>query len=70
MHLSRLLGIALLVAGAILLYLGWEASHSVAEEVRRELTGTFSESTTKHLVGGGAAIVLGLLLAIFGVNQR
>lgn len=70
MHWSRLLGIALLVAGAILLYLGWEASHSVAEEAHRELTGTFSESTTNYFVSGGAAIVLGLLLAIFGVKQR
>ena len=45
-------------------------SHSVAEEVRREFTGTFSESTTNYFVSGGAAIVLRLLLAISGVKQR
>jgi hypothetical protein len=65
-----MLGIALLVVGAILLYFGWEASQSVTEEVRRELMGNFSDDTTKYFVGGGAAVVLGLLLASFGVKRR
>jgi len=70
MHWSRMLGIALLVAGAILLYLGWDASQSVTEEVRRELTGKFSDDTTWYFVGGGAAVVVGLLLGVFGVKGR
>lgn len=70
MHWSRMLGIALLVAGAILLYFGWEASQSITEEVRRELMGSFSDDTTKYLVAGGAAVVLGLLLTAFGVKRR
>jgi drug/metabolite transporter (DMT)-like permease len=69
MHWSRIVGIALVVVGAILLYFGYEASQSIAEDVRRELTGTFSDETTRYFVGGGAAIVLGLLLGIFGVKR-
>ena len=70
MHWSRILGIALVVAGAIVLYFGYEASQSITEDVRRELTGRFSDETTKYFVGGGAAVVLGLLLAVFGVKRN
>lgn len=70
MHWSKLVGIALIVAGAVLLYFGYEASQSIAEEARRELTGSYSDGTTRYLVAGGAAVVLGLLLAIFGIKTR
>lgn len=70
MHWSRILGIALVVVGAILLYFGYEASQSITEDVRRELTGSFSDDTTLYFVGGGAAVVLGLLLGIFGVKRK
>jgi hypothetical protein len=70
MHWSRILGITLLIVGAGLLYLGWEASQSIAEEVRRELQGRYSEGTTRYLVWGGGAAVMGLLLTVFGVKRR
>jgi uncharacterized membrane protein HdeD (DUF308 family) len=65
-----MLGIALIVVGAILLYFGYEASQSITEDVSRELTGRFSDDTTWYFIGGGAAIVLGLLLSAFGVKRR
>ena len=46
-----------------------EASQSIAEEARRELTGSYSDETTYYFVVGGAAIP-GLLLAIFGLKTR
>ena len=70
MHWSRIVGIALIVVGAIFLYFGYEASQSIAEEARRELTGSFSDQTTAYFVGGGAGAVLGLLLAIFGIRSN
>lgn len=70
MHWSRLVGVALIVVGAILLYFGYEASQSIAEQARTELTGSYSDATTRYFVGGGGAVVLGLLLAIFGIKTR
>lgn len=70
MHWSRILGIGLLVVGVILLYLGWEASQSLSEEVHQGLTGTFSDNTTWYFVGGGVAVVVGLLLGAFGMKGR
>jgi drug/metabolite transporter (DMT)-like permease len=70
MHWSRILGITFIVVGAVLLYLGWEASQTLGEEVRRELLGRFSEETTRYFVWGGGAAVMGLLLAVFGVKRR
>lgn len=65
-----MLGIALVVVGAILLYLGWDASQSITEEVRQGLTGTFSDNTTWYFISGAAAVVVGLLLGVFGVKGR
>jgi hypothetical protein len=70
MHWSRMLGITLIVVGAVLLYLGWEASQTLGEEVRRELLGRFSEGTTRYFVWGGGAAVMGLLLTVFGIKRR
>jgi drug/metabolite transporter (DMT)-like permease len=69
MHWSRILGIALLVAGAILLYMGWNASESVTEDLHRGLTGRFTEETRNHFVGGGVAAAVGVVLLLFGARR-
>ncbi|MFU8820320.1 MAG: DUF3185 family protein [Gammaproteobacteria bacterium] len=69
MHWSRILGVGLLVAGVILLFMGWNASESLAENVHEQLTGRFTAETTRYLVGGGLAAVVGLLLLMFGVRR-
>jgi len=68
-HWSRILGIALIVAGVILLYMGWEASESLTEEVSRTLTGRFTEGTRQYLIGGAVATVVGIALLFFGVRR-
>lgn len=70
MHWSRILGITLIVVGAISLYFGWEAAQTVEEEMRLRRLGRFSEGTTRYFVWGGGAAVMGLLLAVFGVRGR
>lgn len=69
MHWSRILGIALLVAGAILLYMGWNASESLAEEVVEGLTGRFTDQTRNYFLSGGIAVAVGAALLIFGVRR-
>jgi hypothetical protein len=69
MHWSRILGIALLVGGAILLYMGWSASGSLTEEVHETLTGRFTEDTRNYLIGGGVAAAVGLVLLMFGARR-
>jgi drug/metabolite transporter (DMT)-like permease len=69
MHWSRILGIALLVGGAILLYMGWNASESLAEELHQSLTGQYTEDTRWHFIAGGVAAAVGAVLLVFGAKR-
>lgn len=61
---TKIIGIALLVLGAILLYFGINATESPMEEVGETLTGKYSDDTMMYLIGGGVAAVAGLFLLL------
>ena len=65
MSQQRIIGIVVLVAGVVLLLVGLNASHSTADRVSDFWTGRFTQATTWYIIGGIAASVLGLLLAVF-----
>jgi hypothetical protein len=69
MHWTRILGIALLAGGVILLWMGISATDTVGEDVRQTITGSYSDSTTGYLVGGGVAAAVGLVLVLFGARR-
>lgn len=62
MTTNQIIGIALLVAGAILVYFGYQASQSLGEQVHETFTGRFTDSTTWYFVFGAVAAVAGLLV--------
>jgi protein-S-isoprenylcysteine O-methyltransferase Ste14 len=66
MNSQRILGIALLVAGVILLVFGLQATDSVTESVKEGVTGTYTDKTTWFIVGGAAAAIIGGLITLFG----
>lgn len=65
MSKNQIVGLALLVVGAILLYFGYQASQSMGEQVVESFTGRFTDSTTWYFVLGAVAIVVGLGLTVF-----
>jgi len=65
----RILGIALLVAGIVALYFGWQASEGFVDQAHEALTGRFTDETMWYFIGGGVAVVVGLLLTLFGVRR-
>jgi drug/metabolite transporter (DMT)-like permease len=69
MHWSRILGIALLVGGVILLFMGWNASEGFTEQVHETVTGRFTDETRNYFIGGGIAAVVGLVLMLFGARS-
>lgn len=69
MHWSRILGIALLVGGVVLLYMGWNASESLTEGLHESLTGRYTDETQRYFVGGAIAAVVGLVVLVFGVRR-
>ena len=70
MNLQRIVGIVLLVVGVILLSVGMNASHSLADQVSNTFTGRFTQATTWYIVGGIASALFGLLMVLFGIRGR
>lgn len=65
MNPQRILGAVLLVVGVVLLIVGMNASHSVADRVSNTFTGRFTQDTMWYILGGGAAALAGLMLMVF-----
>jgi hypothetical protein len=66
MNFQRNLGIGLLVIGVVLLVVGMNSSHSLADHVSNTFTGRFTQTTTWYIIGGIASGVFGLLLILAG----
>ncbi|HSM68440.1 MAG TPA: DUF3185 family protein [Xanthomonadales bacterium] len=64
MNTTKIIGIALLALGAILLYFGISATEAPMEEVGEALTGQYSDNTMMYLIGGGVSAVVGLFLVL------
>lgn len=62
MNNSKLIGIALLALGLILLYFGISATDAPAEEIGEALTGKYSDDTMMYLIGGGVAAAAGVFM--------
>ncbi|HDZ09248.1 DUF3185 family protein [Pseudohongiella sp.] len=56
---KQLLGLILLVVGAILLYFGWQSTQSVGDQLTEAMTGRFTDETMWLLIGGAIALVVG-----------
>jgi hypothetical protein len=70
MKSTQLIGVVLMIAGVVLIIIGVTASRSLADNVSSFFTGRFTQSTMWYLIGGIAAAVVGLLLAIGVVGRR
>lgn len=64
MNTMKVIGIALIVIGAVILYFGYNASQSVTEQLTETLTGRFSDETMLYFLGGAIAIVTGLVFIV------
>lgn len=62
MGTNRLVGFVLLVLGVVLLYFGWQASQSVADQVTESITGNFTDNTMWYLIGGAISLTAGAFL--------
>ena len=62
---GRILGLALLRAGLVMLYFGWQSTESLGEQLVEGVTGRYSDSTMAYLIGGLISAVVGLGLLLF-----
>lgn len=61
---NKILGIALLVIGVILLFFGYNASQSLGEQMAESFTGKFSDETMWYIIAGAASVVVGAVLTL------
>jgi hypothetical protein len=62
--MNRIVSIALLVGGVILMILGINATNSFSSDVSRFFTGSPTDKAVWMLIGGAVATVVGLVLAL------
>ena len=67
---QRIFGVALLTIGVVLLFIGMNSSHSIADQVSNTFTGRFTDNTTWYIVGGIVTGIAGLSMVIFSGRAK
>ncbi|MEO6035040.1 MAG: DUF3185 family protein [Verrucomicrobiota bacterium] len=62
--MNKMLGIALLVAGVVLLVIGFNESRSTASEISKLFNNSPTNRSLWFMVGGGVSAALGLYLTM------
>jgi threonine/homoserine/homoserine lactone efflux protein len=60
----RILGIVLLVVGALLLYFGYQKTGAVTERAKQSITGDYTDRTMFYLIAGAAAGIAGVAMIV------
>lgn len=66
---NKLVAVGLIAVGCVLLYFGWQSSQSVVDQVSETLTGRFTDDTMWLVIGGAAAVVVGVVLLVSGKTR-
>jgi hypothetical protein len=61
---QRILSGLVLIGGVVLIFIGMNASHSMADQMSNSFYGRFTQGTTWYILGGLAAGILGLYLLL------
>ncbi len=70
MKSQSIIGGVLLVIGVVLLFVGMNSSHSVADQVSNTFSGRFTQDTMWYIIGGIGVGILGLFMLIFGIRGK
>jgi LPXTG-motif cell wall-anchored protein len=65
MNTQRMIGMVLLVVGAILFIVGLNASDSIADQLSNTFTGKWTDNTAWYVYGGLGLALFGLLAVVF-----
>ena len=67
--MNKLVSVALLVGGIVLIILGISAADSLSSDVSRFFTGSPTDKAMWMLIGGSVAAVIGLLGTLRGTKR-
>jgi len=63
-HVTKLLGIALLVLGAGLIYWGYQLSGSIGSQLTETISGSMPDEVMLRYIGGSVSAAVGLYLVL------
>lgn len=63
MHLTRIIGFAIMLFGIAVLVFGILATAEFGEKVVQEFTGHYTDKTMWYILGGVAAILVGAVIS-------
>ena len=66
MPLIRIIGLVALALGAVLLVFAWRGANAPVDQLTDAVSGQYTDRTMWTLYAGIAAVVAGVLLALFG----
>jgi hypothetical protein len=67
--MNNIVGLALFAVGIVLLIFGFNASQSFSSDVSRFFTGNPTDKSIWLLIGGAAAVITGLVVAVRGAHR-
>jgi len=68
--MNNIVGLAIFALGVVLLIFGFNEAHSFSSDVSRTFTGNPTNRSMWLIVGGAAAVIVGLVLAIRGGGRK
>jgi hypothetical protein len=68
-RMNNIVGLAIFALGIVLLIFGFNESHSFSSEVSRVFTGNPTNRAVWMIAGGAAAVIAGLVLALWGTRR-
>jgi len=66
MTAPRIIGIVLIVVGLVLLYLGFQSSQGLDDQISEAITGEYTDNTITYWIASAICLVLGALLNFSG----
>ncbi len=66
MTTKRIIGIALLAAGLLLLFLGYQSSQGMDDQISEALTGEYTDNTLWYWVLGAIGTAAGAAMLLLG----
>jgi len=68
--MNKVISLAILVAGLLLLYFGWNEKQSAASEVSEMVTGQPTDNAMWFLIAGAVVTIIGLGGLIHGLTRK
>ncbi|HKL53089.1 MAG TPA: DUF3185 family protein [Wenzhouxiangellaceae bacterium] len=62
MSTNRIIALALIVIGIVLIFLGYQSSQGLDDQLSEAVTGNFTDETIFYWVGGAIAMIAGLAM--------